>query len=395
MTEARWYEHRYPMLGSLFSIPLYLLGFLAKDHFWWVSRFNSILFLLSLIWFYRLVAPLVESKDIARRYILLLMGAGMFSKHITDFYAEIFTATTIALAFLSLAHGKLKKGFLLSALGVTNTPSLIIGVSLAYCRKAIQHKLARFLLPIGLAATGVFLENFLRRGNPLNFGYWEEAPTSAIIVLPSKKYAGFEYPFFIGIMSVLFSFGKGILWFIPGIIYLPKMWKSCSGKLQELFADWSMVGVGMLLLYSNFLWQGGWYWGPRFFLFFCFPALLAVALMIEKKDLKLPQNLLRFVVVTLSVWVSANGVTFGQDNMEMCKSPLEPLCWYSVEMSALWRPFFVEEFRLKGRQIAFLVWHFLVWLNFATLIFPTLRNQIREIVFNYIAKACVWKEWKI
>lgn len=394
LTEGRWYEQKYPMLGALFATPLYFLGYIVKDHFWWVSRFNSIVFLLSLIWFYRLLLPVVKDKDIARRYVLLLMGGAMFSKHITDFYAEVFTSCTIALGLLALANNKLKKGFLLTTFGVMNTPALIIGVTIAYIRRTLQARQFRFLLPIVFAILGVFLENTLRRGAPLNFGYGEQRQQPTI--LPSyNEYHGFNFDFGVGLLSIFFSFGKGLIFYIPGILLIPYMWKKIKGTTQTLLVDWSMVLLGMIILYSQFFaWHGSWYWGPRFFLFACFPAALALVHFLHISQKSIVQNLLLILILSLSIWASANGVTFGHDNMDYVLREMEPLSWYSIEFSALWRPFFVDDLKLKGRQIAFLVWHFLVWMNFMSLVLPDLGAQVKELWVRFKAHAADVEAWK-
>ena len=36
--------------------------------------------------------------------------------------------------------------------------------------------------------------------------------------MPYSGRQGFSYPFFLGLISILFSFGKGLIWFSPGLL---------------------------------------------------------------------------------------------------------------------------------------------------------------------------------
>ena len=103
----------------------------------------------------------------------------------------------------------------------------------------------------------------------------------------------------------------------------------------------------MLLVYAHWwAWYGGWFWGPRFFLFAAIPAALVLAVRLHARDASLGANLLTLATLVLSFWVGVNGVVFDQQGLAACTAnnyALEFLCQYTPEFSVLWRPFVVFE----------------------------------------------------
>ena len=65
------------------------------------------------------------------------------------------------------------------------------------------------------AASLVLLENAVQHGNPLEGGYANDAGRRT--ALPYSGLPGFSYPLFFGVLSVLFSFGRGLVFFAPGL----------------------------------------------------------------------------------------------------------------------------------------------------------------------------------
>lgn len=172
-------------------------------------------------------------------------------------------------------------------------------------------------------------------------------------MLPYSGLPGFSYPLFFGLLSLLLSFGKGLVFFIPGFFLF------LSANLREMISGidlpWgsavSFIAVTICTYAMWWAWYGGGFWGPRFFLFLCLPASLFLAVIIN--NTKTISGYLLAVVVAISVlstWVGINGFLYGQKNMDICWADnfaLESFCWYLPEYSALWRPFVVG-FRLDN-----------------------------------------------
>jgi hypothetical protein len=154
---------------------------------------------------------------------------------------------------------------------------------------------------------------------------------------------GFSYPLFFGLLSVLFSFGKGLVFYAPGLL-LPvrARLRVISARLLDSYDLWIAFLVGIILVYAKWwAWFGGWAWGPRFFLVAAIPATCALAIALQRIG-AYPVSV-RFgvlAVLTLSTWVAIDGAVFDLAALDTCRDEaFESLCWYVPEFSPLWRPF--------------------------------------------------------
>ena len=78
-----------------------------------------------------------------------------------------------------------------------------------------DRQLRNLILPV--AAVGLILmENTVRHGSPMATGYIQEYGFKT--VMPYSGLPGFSYPFLFGLISILFSFGKGLVWYFPGLL---------------------------------------------------------------------------------------------------------------------------------------------------------------------------------
>lgn len=94
--------------------------------------------------------------------------------------------------------------------------------------------------------------NFHRFGSILETGYGHEA-------------AQFSTPLLTGLYGLLFSPGRGIVWYSPlfilGVLGFPLFWKRM--RPEAIFV--SGVFLTFLVFYAYwYMWEGGWCWGPRF-----------------------------------------------------------------------------------------------------------------------------------
>jgi hypothetical protein len=205
----------------------------------------------------------------------------------------------------------------------------------------------RYALAFAAAAALIAGEDWLRRGNPLDGGYAGNAGFRT--AMPYSGLPGFSYPFLFGLLSILFSFGKGLVFFTPAL-FLPARRRllalaAAGAELFETYRLWVAFVVGLVLAYASWwAWYGGWFWGPRFFLFASLPASLVLAVRLRDREAPLPANLLTLATLALSAWVGIDGAAFGQAGMDVClynNFALEALCHYTPDFSALWHPFVV------------------------------------------------------
>jgi hypothetical protein len=396
-TRGEWLVHKYPMIGPFCSVPLYWLGMLVKEPHWWVSRFNSFCFLGFLAVLYRLLRSEVPNASWRRRLILLLLAGTMFSKHVTDFYGEVFTSCLAALSIAYILLRNRSAGIFTLAVAAASTPATLLATGLVSLRISWIVKRWRYFLPPILGLLFMLSENFLRFGTLVNQQYFlDEALTKN--ALPYAKLNGFHYPFFFGVLSICFSFGKGIAFYCSGLLAMPFAMKHLPEKLRELQRVWALYVLGLILIYAKWCaWPGDWYWGPRYFLFAGIPAALALHTLLEKKREGLVETIGALTLLTLSVWVGLDGVAFGQNNLEDCGvngGYLMGFCWYTPEYSALWRPFLAEKF-LNGKQTAFTVYYLLVY---CFLSFPLWKYLAGE-TYSTVRKAAadskrILREWR-
>ncbi len=336
---------KYSLIGPIFAAPLWFMGRLFAQPAVWVEGFNTIIFALGLLAFYLLMRPYVDGR-LLRTFLLLLTLASMFPYHLTQFYGEVFTAVLVAvgLAATTLHRRRALGGLTLVAVGVANTPAVIVGMALALAKHIWDTRRLRYGLALVAALALIIGESWLRRGSVANDGYQHD--NGGHTLMPFAGIPGFSYPMLLGLLAILFSFGKGLLFFTPGL-FLP-MRRRIAGIWGEKSPMWAMYSLwlafvaGLILVYSKWwAWYGGWFWGPRFFLFACIPASFALALWTQRPSRRLSLNLVALGVLALSLWVSIDGAVFNQAGLRVCTNNdylLEAYCHFTPDYSALWRP---------------------------------------------------------
>ncbi len=369
---------KYSLIGPLFAAPLWFIGKALGHPTVLIKEYNTIIFALGLLALYLLLRRHVEAR-LLRAFLLLLTVVSMVPNHLTQFYGEVFTAmlVVVGLTTLVLKRWGALGGIALLAVGVANTPAAIGGLALALGRYIWQTRRLRYALALVLAAGLIVGEWSLRRGSALNNGYQQDGGSPTL--MPFSGIPGFSYPFLFGLLAILFSFGKGLVFFTPGL-FLPvrrriaEVWGDHS-VIWTLYSLWLCFVAGLIMVYAKWwAWYGGWFWGPRFFLFACVPASFALALWIQRPSQRLWVNLLALLVLGLSTWVAFDGAVFNQANLSACMANnyfLEAYCHFTPDFSALWRPLvnayklglglrFAQTEQISRRAMAFGVYVLLV-----------------------------------
>lgn len=303
-----------------------------------------------------------------RHFFLILILGSMFPNHLRAYTAETFTAITVIVGILAIVSGKyVGLGSAAIILGVANTPGAMIGlglVALALCLS--ERKWRYFLLPV-MAGALILVEAWICRGSPFTTGYENNAGFKTF--MPYSGLPGFSYPLLFGLLAILFSFGKGILFFAPGM-FLPPRQEQSPGKpeVRKIHLLCLLFVAGLVLLYAKWWsWYGGWFWGPRFFLFASIPASLALALRLESRNQSILGDFLTLLALALSFWVGINGAVFGQDGLEFLANhnyAFESFVWYIPEYSVLWRPL-VELKALSLREYSLIALIIIVFIYLA------------------------------
>ena len=271
---------------------------------------------------------------------------------------------------------------------------------LAEKQSRIQTRLEIILVVGGLSGGLIAAEAWIRRGSPLNTGYQSDAGSRTL--MPYSGEPGFSYPIFFGLLSILFSFGKGLFFFAPGLLLpvrnkLLKLQQEIKLDLYAVYTLWISFLVGLVLVYSHWwAWYGGWFWGPRFLLFASIPASFALAVRLQYRDSSLKANLLTLLVLALSVWVGIDGAVFYQKNLSICMAQnfsYEFLCHYVPEFSVLWRPFVVTA-QLDMKEIAYVVYSVIVFVYLSFPLFASIVKQTIVKTENFKRVYLDLKSWR-
>jgi hypothetical protein len=388
---------RYSLVGPLFSLPLWLVSTFFTDPSVVIARYNLLLFAIFLFILYWLLRKWFDRKFLLS-FLLLLTFGSMFPGHLLNYYGEVFSAVCLTLGSVCLVTNKVTIGWVLSILAVMNTPALFIPFILIVFYWTWESKQIRYLFLLPVTLLLVFLEAFVRTGSILAaFQTYLSNDHGFQTILPYSGRSGYSYPFVLGVLSILLSFGKGLIFYCPGLLLLVWSWKFIShGIERKMLILWSLIVVGLVLAYASWWsWYGGWYWGPRFFLFASVPAAWFLARLMHAPRKSLFISVALLVFVTFSIWVGVNGVVFEQKTLDVCMADnyaLESLCWYVPEFSPLLRPFIAHTtLQLFDRMI--LILFGAAWLYAMV---PMVRDFFQQLKITYQAHRPLVKfsSWK-
>ncbi|HEY7122600.1 MAG TPA: hypothetical protein VH540_01495 [Ktedonobacterales bacterium] len=384
LTDLLAYGHlsaaKYSLIGPLFSAPFWLLGKVVLTPEIVTSRYNLFLFIGGLAAFYWLLRNQLE-HSLLRQFFLILLVGSMFTNQLPTYNAEVFTAVGVGVGVLAAVVRTSLPAWVVIVLGVANAPASVAGLACVVAKHVLDSKKWRYTLALFAALALIAGEAWLRRGSPLTSGY--EGDKGNQTVMPYSGLPGFSYPLFFGILSILFSFGKGLVFFAPGLLLpiksrLLSLGQEAAQHLYNVYLLWGAFLIGLVLIYAKWwAWYGGWTWGPRFFLFASIPASFALAVRLHRLDGSLPANLLTAAALTLSFWVGIDGATFGKQGLETCTQnqyALEFLCHYVPEFSVLWRPFVVPE-QLEWGQLLYIAYSALVFVYLALPLLRVIASQ--------------------
>lgn len=245
---------KYSLVGPAFALPLVWIGRKVNNPYGAVTIYNQLLFALFLAGGYFLLRKHMD-RTLLRRFYLVLIVASMFVANLAFFYGEVFTALCVGFGVL-IAYVRFARfpGWLLVALGVANTPAALGGLVLLLLKRIWDDKRLRYVLVFVAALAFMGLNNWLTRGNPLNPAY--DNDHGARTVMPYSGLPGFSYPFFFGLLSLLLSFGKGLLFFAPGLLLpvrktLRRNQQQKQMPLYQVYTLWIAFVVGLLLVYAR------------------------------------------------------------------------------------------------------------------------------------------------
>jgi len=216
----------------------------------------------------------------------------------------------LALSGLILGWGLLVKP--VAALAV---PAFIIMIRLRPSRSR-GRDIACFL--IGPAAAGAFLLGYdwLRFGSVLETGY-------------SYEVQGYTIPPLIGLYGLLFSAGKGLLFYCPALLLSLGGWVHFVRRHRPEGVFVIALFLVHLLFYSvQQNWDGDWCWGPRYLLP-CVPFLMLLSLGLEDVPIGRMERVVFTVIGLVAMTVQILGVAV---------DPTQYVRWISANKTVLGDP---------------------------------------------------------
>jgi hypothetical protein len=332
---------KFSSIQMLLSMPLYYLGQLFGQAQLFVGYFNLIIFFATscALW-------VLGDKHKRFEVVLLLMAASMIPHHLSQYYGELLTVCTVTVGVFCLIRKKKLVALILLGIGTAQTPATTPALGIVLLYLSVKQRQPAYLLilliPFGMTA----VDYWFKYGSPFSSPYMSMGERAHKTLMPYSGLPGFSYPFFLGLLSILFSFGKGLMFFAPALFL---RWKLAERPSQQdkyfLYPiDIALLfTLGLVLTYSRWYgWYGGNFWGPRFFLFASVPACLILAQHFTQTSWQWIKQPLFIAALALSGWVCIQGYIFGNSNLQICgenKSALEFLCWYVPEFSPIFRQF--------------------------------------------------------
>ena len=334
-------HEKYSLVTPLLTVPLDVVGRLFGSEAGFAYRTNGVVFGLGLLAIWLLLRGKVPGTLI-RAFLLILVFGSMFPAAVRSLYGETVTAVLLGVGLLAAIAGASRTtrllGWAAAVLGVVNTPAIIPVFALVVVGLAFAKRSPWPLVAIGLSVALALLDLRLHTGG---FSSPYDGDRGHKTVLPFSGLPGFSYPALFGILGILFSLGKGLLFFSPGLFLPVRARLDAYTTLNRTRLVWIAVVAGMVLLYCRWwAWYGGIFYGPRFFLFASIPAALALAARLTAAAGPPAAVAASVIALLLSLWVGVTGA-MGIPQAPICSEDnyaLEHLCWYTPEFSPLWRP---------------------------------------------------------
>jgi len=379
----RGWSDRWPYFPTLMATPLWYLGELVKTPSWWIARFNWFVTASCLAVLWLALRRRVDAR-LLKMFVLLVLAGSMLPGQLVAFFPfEVFSALLIGTGVILACTRWPVVGWTAVVVGSAGLPASLAALALVVAVMVVIGRRLRLLLVPVAAALLICADQWVRNGT-FGTGY-ASRDHGSYSVLPYAAHPGFSYPFGFGVLALLFSAGKGLVFFAPGLLIPAR--RALSAAHRGLWRSQLLLLVfvgGLVLTYARWWgWDGGFFWGPRFFLIASLPACLALAARLRHPPASVAGRLAVLGVLALSVWVAVDGAVFGLAGLQICDPPLRGsapyLCDSVPEFSVLWHPF-IHGLHVSGwRHLAYLVFAAAVFVRLAApLTTATARDAIKR-----------------
>lgn len=296
-TSLKNYINYAPLISAI-GIPFYIIALMLNQnpiHF--VPYFvNSIIIALTDLVVFAFALELYRSKKIA---IVLSLLLGVAS-YLWPYQSSMFTQPLLGLCAISsvyflflsdksrIKHAEIFGGIILGMVSLAHpTGVMIIPGILVYALLLLRkdkRKIAKFLIFFILSISFTFYLNEVRFGSPLDFGYRDEQSLKL-------------HNDVTGLVGMIFSPGKGILFFFPISVLVPlTIWKFLKREkwlailiIYVFFIYWLWFGTTI-----NPYWGANGNWGPRYLVPTLPFLILSIGTLIKNSNF-------RYIIIGLAV----------------------------------------------------------------------------------------------
>ena len=281
---------------------------------------------------------------VAHSTVFSLAGAYVVSPN-----SDLFSAVLIVIGYVVLLENPIPTtvlnqivGIFALALAGWNSPPHVASIALIGFVVLIKARAPQILVAALAGLTLVTIEASVANGRLALSKYGLEG--GAPNVLPWENVVGFGYPILFGVVGILFSLGRGLVFFIPGL------WFSTTTSRQKTLrpTDLLLIHTAILIpIYGSWwAWYGGVGFGPRFFLV---GAFAGAGLLGYSADRLSSANKKWWICIALalSTYVALVGalIHISNNTYNRCVDDnfyFEPICWYVAEYSPLLSPLWDE-----------------------------------------------------
>lgn len=343
-------DTKYSFVQPLLSTPLYWLF----DHLHLGIYAVTLIPMIWLALWSRAMWTLlsVHRSPAFAHHTIVLAIASLLGAYLVGFGSDVFAALGMSGGLLGglLARARAWRavGWVVCTLAAAKTPVMFVAaVAVALWLVATERRIRYAALPIAVLLT-MTVESTLVTGELSWTRYSSDVEHGDVQLLPWGDVHGFGWPLWSGVLAVLFSFGRGL------VFYLPHLWNGPSrGRGSIVHAERAMwlAVLALVPIYGSWwAWYGGASFGPRFFLLATVPAAIATAGVVCDRAATPLRTAVCALSVVAATWVAFSGAVFGVTTtaFERCASPGgsfrdEALCLYRPEYSGLWAPIWAAD----------------------------------------------------
>lgn len=278
--------------------------------------------------------------------IVSLLGA-----YLVGFGSDVFTALGMSggliCGLMANRRGSRVAAWAIFVVAAANTPTMVAAAAVIALYLVLSSRTLRYaLLPVCVLAAMV-VESTLVTGHLSWTRYSDAQEFGNVQLLPWGDVRGFGWPMWSGVVAILFSFGRGLVFYVPLLWNAPM--RGGGPVVRAERSLWAAVIVLLPIYGTWWAWYGGVSFGPRFFMLAVVPAAMATSAVVCSAHRSTARSLVCLATVLVSLWVAFAGAVFGVTTtaFDWCASGggfnNEALCLYTPEYSGLWAPIWTGE----------------------------------------------------